>query len=90
VRGWFKRLHKTPICLIVGIAICEDVEIKRETDLKVEHEAHLELCLGTVLLAAGVPNPLGDALDPSAKVSNQVRERLSVQSKERQKKHFRS
>lgn len=59
VPGWAaKSKHAVwPACLVVGIMICEDVELSFETNQSREREAHGEVPLGTISIAPGAPNP---------------------------------
>lgn len=59
VPGWTAQSKYAvwPACLVVGIMICEDVELSFETNKSKEREAHGEVPLETISLAVGVPNP---------------------------------
>jgi len=68
VPGWVKFYNTWPVCLVVGIMTCEDVEINYEGKQEIQHEGHAEVPIGQITLAAGLPNPLGDTGNPQAKV----------------------
>ncbi|KAF1954307.1 hypothetical protein CC80DRAFT_493812 [Byssothecium circinans] len=63
VPRWTSR-YRAPVCLVVGIMICEDVELSFDETQSREREANGQLPIGKITLAAGVPNPVGDAVDP--------------------------
>jgi hypothetical protein len=63
VPRWTSRF-RAPVCLVVGIMICEDVELSFDETQSREREVKGELPIGKITLATGAPNPLGDAVDP--------------------------
>jgi hypothetical protein len=73
VRGivprWTSR-YRAPVCLVVGIMICEDVELSFEGKTSLDREGKVELPIGKITLAAGTPNPLGNAADPQVSVGS--------------------
>jgi hypothetical protein len=68
VPGWIKFYNTWPVCLVVGIMTCEDVEINFEGKKEIHYDGHAELPIGQITMAAGVPNPLGDTGNPQAKL----------------------
>jgi hypothetical protein len=56
--------YRAPVCLVVGIMICEDVELSFDETKSKEREAKGEVPVSKITLAAGVQNPLSDALNP--------------------------
>jgi hypothetical protein len=60
---WTSR-YRPPVCLVVGIMICEDVDLSFNETHAQEREANGQLPLGTIIVAAGVPNIIGNATDP--------------------------
>jgi hypothetical protein len=69
VPNWTSR-YRAPVCLVVGIMICEDVELSFEGKSSLERGGEVELPIGKITLAAGAPNPLGDAVDPQVNIGN--------------------
>ena len=67
VPRWTSRF-RPPVCLVIGIMICEDVELSFDEIRSREREANGELPIALITLAAGVPNPVGDEIDPSGTV----------------------
>ena len=67
VPRWVSR-YRAPVCLVVGIMICEDVELSFEGKQSLEREGKVELPISKITLAAGAPNPVGDAVDPQVSV----------------------
>ncbi|RYO63866.1 hypothetical protein AA0116_g4036 [Alternaria tenuissima] len=63
VPRWTSR-YRAPVCLVVGIMICEEVELSFDEKQAQEREAKGQLPIGKITLAAGVPNPVGNAADP--------------------------
>ncbi|PNP40735.1 hypothetical protein THARTR1_11237 [Trichoderma harzianum] len=66
-----------PVCLVTGIMVCEDVEISYEGLKEREWQGHIELPLGEIPLAAGVPATTGDAVNPEVKIEGH-REKATV------------
>jgi hypothetical protein len=59
---WIKKSRKKGapnVCLVVGIAICENVEVEWEESKIVQRKASGEFPLDVITVAAGVPLPLG-------------------------------
>jgi hypothetical protein len=70
VPGWLSNKRAMcPPCLVVGIMICEDVELSFEAEQSRESEGHVEVPVGAIMLASGVTNPLGDNANPQAHAS---------------------
>jgi hypothetical protein len=71
VPAWMSTFNSRakPVCLVVGIMICEDVDISFEGKQSIERGGNVELPLGMITLAAGVPNPLGNTGNPKARLS---------------------
>ncbi|KAM0710564.1 hypothetical protein Q7P35_002235 [Cladosporium inversicolor] len=65
VPRWTSR-YRAPVCLVVGIMMCEEVELSFDETQSREREANGQLPIGKITLAAGVLNPVGDAVDPQA------------------------
>jgi len=68
--GWVKFFNDWPTCLVAGIMICEDVELEWEGTQSRKQEGEAEIPIGQITLAAGVPNPVGDQLDPRLKLAS--------------------
>lgn len=64
VPGWISIFNNWPPCLVVGIMICEDVELSYSGESSRTIDGNVEVPVGAITLAAGVPNPLGNAGDP--------------------------
>jgi hypothetical protein len=63
VPRWTSR-YRAPVCLVVGIMICEEVELCFDEAQAREREAKGQLSMGKITLATGVLNPAGSAADP--------------------------
>ncbi|RYO36375.1 hypothetical protein AA0111_g2729 [Alternaria arborescens] len=63
VPRWTSR-YRAPVCLVVGIMICEEVELLFDEKQAQEREVKGQLPIGKITLAAGVPNPTGSTGDP--------------------------
>ncbi|CAN9179581.1 unnamed protein product [Alternaria alternata] len=63
VPRWTSR-YRAPVCLVVGIMICEEVELSFNETQAREREAKGQLPIGKITLATGIPNPTGSAADP--------------------------
>ena len=57
VPGWISRFNAWPVCLVVGIMICEDVDLSFEGHSSLERGGKVELPIGKVSLAAGTLIP---------------------------------
>lgn len=57
---------KPPPCLIVGIMICDEVEISFSGDASREVGGQVELPISSMALAANVPDLTGGAVNPGA------------------------
>ncbi|RYP35695.1 hypothetical protein DL768_010975 [Monosporascus sp. mg162] len=68
VPSWISFYNTWPVCMVVGIMICEDVELGRNTATSAQRRATGEVSAGAIALAAGAPNPLGDSADPKLTV----------------------
>jgi len=64
VPGWISRFSTWPVCLVVGIMICEDVELSFEGERSIKREGKTELPISKITLTASTPNPAGDTGDP--------------------------
>jgi len=69
VPGWISIFNTWPVCLVVGVMVCDDVEVSLEGKQTLESEGHVEIPIGTITLAAGIPNPLGEAGQPQGNLS---------------------
>jgi hypothetical protein len=69
VPRWTSR-YRAPVCLVVGIMMCEDVELSFDETQSREREAKGQMPIGKITLAAGVLNPVGNAVDPQAGFSS--------------------
>jgi hypothetical protein len=72
VPAWMSTFNSRakPVCLVVGIMICEDVDVSFAGKQSIEREGNVQLPLGMITLAAGVPNPLGNTGNPQAHLSD--------------------
>jgi hypothetical protein len=68
--GWISFFNTWPVCLVVGIMICEDVELSMDGAQSRTHEGNVELPIGQITLAAGVPNPVSNLVDPQVKLAS--------------------
>lgn len=64
VPGWISFYNTWPVCMVVGIMICEDVELGLNTVTSDQRQATGKVPVGAIALAAGAPNPLSDSVDP--------------------------
>ena len=64
VPGWISFYNTWPVCIVVGIMICEDIKLGHNTATSVQRQVSGELPVGAIAVAVGVPNPLGDSADP--------------------------
>ncbi|KAH6869557.1 hypothetical protein B0T10DRAFT_371138, partial [Thelonectria olida] len=67
---WISLFNTWPVCLVVGIMVCEDVELSMEGAQSRKLEGNVELPIGQITLAAGAPNPVGDKVDPQVKLAS--------------------
>jgi hypothetical protein len=67
VPKWIRS--KTETCLVVGVMVCEDVEVEWTSEEKRDAEGHVTAPVGTIALAAGAPLPPGTNIDPQLKLS---------------------
>ncbi|UKZ84051.1 hypothetical protein TrVFT333_011867 [Trichoderma virens FT-333] len=58
--GWVSFFSSWPVCLVVGIMVCEDVELSPDGAQSRIHEGKAELPIGQIALTAGIPNGVGD------------------------------
>ena len=68
--GWISFFNTWPVCLVVGIMVCEDVELSMDGAQSRTREGNVELPIGQVTLAAGVPNPASNMVDPKVKLAS--------------------
>lgn len=61
---WVSIFNKRPACLVVGIMICDDVELAVDGEQSEEFNVDVEIPVGQITMAAGAPNPAGDLVDP--------------------------
>lgn len=47
------------VCLVVGVMICEDVDVEWGTETRTDVGGNIQVPLDKIVLAVGVPNPLG-------------------------------
>lgn len=64
VPGWISFYNTWPVCMVVGIMICEDVELGLNTVTSDQRHATGEVPVGVIAFAAGAPSPLGDSANP--------------------------
>lgn len=88
VPGWISVLNTWPVCLVVGIMICDEVDFSFETKQTLKREGNIEVPVGAITLAAGVPNPLGDTGNPQVKVSTHKTETTTFKAKSGQSQIF--
>jgi hypothetical protein len=68
VPSWIKSWGP-PVCLVMGIFICEDVEVSFDAKTTQSRAANGEIPLGIVAAAAGVPQMILNNANPSVAVS---------------------
>lgn len=66
VPEWSQYFSAWLPCLVVGIMICEDVEVSFTGEEKREVNGTVQVPIDTITLAAGIPNPLGNTNNPEA------------------------
>ncbi|KAJ8117107.1 hypothetical protein OPT61_g1614 [Boeremia exigua] len=69
VPKWVKRHGAWPVCLVVGIMICEDVEYCIDAKQSSERQAQGEVPIGQIVLASTGVSP-GQAVDPKLAVGS--------------------
>lgn len=70
-----------PVCMVVGIMICEDVEHGRNTASTTQLQAAGKVPVGAIVNAAGGYVPLGDAADPKLALEKSREASTSFQAK---------
>jgi hypothetical protein len=58
------------VCLVVGVMICEDVDVEWGTDERKDVSGNIEIPIDKIVLAAGAPNPIGHTGNPQVAASN--------------------
>ncbi|KAI8255359.1 hypothetical protein K4K53_008178 [Colletotrichum sp. SAR 10_77] len=82
VPGWMSFWNQAwPVCMVVGIMICEDIEHTRNTDISRELEATAEVPVGTIAAATGAPLPVGSAADSKLTAGKSREASTSFQAK---------
>ena len=61
---WWTSCFRAPVCLVMGIMICEDVELSFEGKASIKREGRIEIPVGEITLAAGALNTVSNASDP--------------------------
>lgn len=74
IRNARMSLKKEYVCLVVGIALCSDVEIEWDDSRVAQRRANLELPVDEIMVAAGVPLPVGPAANPRFTVSSEAKQ----------------
>jgi len=82
VPGWISFFNRRPVCLVVGIMICEDIDVSFKEKRGQEADGHLEI---PIAQAAGVPIPLGN---PQAKMAIKKNKAATFKGKSGQSKIF--
>ena len=67
---WISMWNTWPVCLVVGIMICEDVEISMDAAKTQERKAQGEIPVGEILLPSGGTNPLGKDVNPKLEATS--------------------
>lgn len=67
---WISMWNTWPVCLVVGIMICEDVEISMDAAKTQERKAQGEIPVGEILLPSGGMNPLGKDANPKLEATS--------------------
>lgn len=57
VPGLISIRNSWPVCLVVGIMMCEEGDFSFSNEASSEHSGHAQAPVSTALLAAGEPNP---------------------------------
>jgi len=73
VPRWVSLFNSWPPCLVVGIMICEDVEVSTKEDQSREIIAEIEIPVSAVAAAAGAPNLLGDTGNPELSAASTLK-----------------
>ncbi|KAI8234210.1 hypothetical protein K4K57_003447 [Colletotrichum sp. SAR 10_99] len=81
VPRWMSFWKDWPVCMVVGIMICEDIEHTRNTDMSRDLEATAEVPVGTIAAAAGAPLPVGSAADSKLTAGKSREASTSFQAK---------
>jgi hypothetical protein len=89
---WIKKAGKTSspdVCLVIGVAICEDVEVEWNKTRIAKRVAEGELPLDVIIsAAAGSPLPLPDGANITATVAKEKTQVYVVQAKQSKKSIF--
>jgi hypothetical protein len=91
VPNWIRSGLKNPVCMVIGIMICEDVEVVWEEMAQKEREAKGELPVATIArAAAGIPSadPTDDTGNPGIEITGQKSEGKVFRAKTREKMIF--
>ena len=67
---WISMWNTWPVCLVVGIMICEDVEISMDAAKTRERIAKGEIPVNEILLPSGGINPLGKDANPKLEATS--------------------
>jgi hypothetical protein len=64
VPGWISFFNTWPVCMVVGIMLCEDVELRANTVRSDQRHATGEVPIGPLTQTAGAPSPFGGLANP--------------------------
>lgn len=67
---WISMWNTWPVCLVVGIMMCEDVEISMDAAKTQERKAQGEIPVGEILLPASGVNQLGKDANPKLEATS--------------------
>ncbi|OWY55929.1 hypothetical protein AALT_g11256 [Alternaria alternata] len=67
---WISKWNDWPVCLVVGIMICEDVEISMDAAKTQERKVQGEIPVNEILLPSGGVNPLGKDANPKLEATS--------------------
>ncbi|KAH7153571.1 hypothetical protein EDB81DRAFT_791620 [Dactylonectria macrodidyma] len=82
VPSWISFYNTWPVCMVVGIMICEDVEYNHDTGTSAQLQATGKLPASAIAAAAGAPpNHLSDAVDPKLILDNSRESSTSFKGK---------
>ncbi|KAF7532021.1 hypothetical protein G7054_g8322 [Neopestalotiopsis clavispora] len=86
--NWVAKPGPYPPCLVVGIMVCEDVDLYREGLRSREIGGKIELPIGQIALGAGAPIALGEEANPKASLSSSKQNATVFSAKFGEKKIF--
>jgi hypothetical protein len=76
------------VCLLVEIAICEDIEVEWEQAQIAKRKAGLEVPIDINTVAAGVPLPIGSGANPRAEIAREATQVSIFKAKNGQRSIF--